>query len=48
MAIPGIMACLRDSVWGVREAAITGLSNIAACRMYYHLLPFGVPDHGYS
>jgi len=29
-AIPGIMACLKDSQWGVREAAIYGLSNLAA------------------
>jgi len=36
-ATASIMECVKDPEWAVREAAITGLSNIAACRM----LPFG-------
>jgi len=39
MAIPGIMACLIDSAWRVRQAAINGLSNLAVHRMCYLFVP---------
>lgn len=35
IAIPGIMACLTDSAWRVRQAAINGLSSLAVYRMCY-------------
>jgi len=37
MAIPGIIRCLKDSEWKVRQAAIYGLSDLAANRMCHHL-----------
>jgi len=40
MAIPGIMACLRDSAWRVRQAAINGLSSLAVYRMCCLFVPF--------
>src|SRR5258707_7928526 len=47
-AIPGIVACLKDSQWGVREAAIYGLSNLAAHCMCYYLFPFDIVNHIHS
>jgi len=37
MVIPGIVSCLRDSAWRVRQATINGLSKLAVHRMYNHL-----------
>src|SRR5258705_244343 len=48
VAIPGIVACLKDSQWGVREAAIYGLSNVAAHCMCYYLFPFDIVNHIHS
>ena len=48
MAIPGIMECLKDSEWEVREAVIKELSSLAVLRMYYHLSPIGVLNHDCS
>jgi len=42
VAIPGIMRCLKDSDWRVRQAAIYGLSNLAVHCMCHHLFPFDV------
>ena len=47
-AIPGIVECLKDSNQNVRQAAIDGLSSLAAHRMCDHLSPFGILNYDCS
>ena len=46
--IPIIVECLKDSHKDVRQAAINGLSSLAAHCMCYLLFPFDVLIHGCS
>jgi hypothetical protein len=36
MAVADIVACLRDSEWRVRKAAIDGISGLVLHCMYYY------------
>jgi len=35
-ATRSIVECMKDPEWGVRKAAINGLSDLVKHRMYYH------------